>query len=50
LPPAKDDYDYTLLPVTVKGKKEVFLPPSGCYRRTEAEQLVAIRGGIVKII
>ncbi|MGA2070384.1 MAG: hypothetical protein ABSG97_03470 [Sedimentisphaerales bacterium] len=38
MPPAKGDFDDTFLPVPVKRKKEVFLPPSGCYYRTEAEK------------
>jgi hypothetical protein len=35
-PPSKGNFHYTPVPVSVKGKKEVFLPPSGCYRRDEA--------------
>jgi len=38
LPPTKGDLDDTIAPVSVKRKKEVFLPPSGCHNSTQAEK------------
>jgi hypothetical protein len=37
-PLAKGGFDDTLVPVSVKRKKEVYLPPSGRHNSTQAEK------------